>query len=89
MTSSIRIAQVFPDLVGKKTCALWKVYGGMLKYVIYYALYVAYYMHIFILMMTLISVDILVSQIILHSLTIHLNCSHMKYCKKSALLWIH
>ena len=29
------------------------------------------------------------SQIILHSLIIHLNCSHMKYCKKSALLWIH
>ena len=28
MASSIRIAQVFPDLVGKKTRALWKVYGG-------------------------------------------------------------
>ena len=39
MTSSIRIAQVFPDLVGKKTRALWKVYGGMLKYVINYAFY--------------------------------------------------
>ena len=34
VTSSIRIAQVFPDLVGKKTRALWKVYRGMLKYVI-------------------------------------------------------
>ena len=27
VTSSIWIAQVFPDLVGKKTRALWKVYG--------------------------------------------------------------
>ena len=48
MTSSIRIAQVFPDLVGKKTRALWKVYRGMLQYVINYALYLAHYMHIFI-----------------------------------------
>ena len=48
VTSSIRTAQVFPDLVGKKTRALWKVYGGMLKYVINYALYLALYMHIFI-----------------------------------------
>ena len=47
MTSSIRIAQVFPGLVGKKTRALWKVYGGMLKYVINYALYLVHYMHIF------------------------------------------
>ena len=39
VTSSMRIAQVFPDLVGKKARALWKVYGGMLKYVINYALY--------------------------------------------------
>ena len=28
MTSSIRIAQIFPELVGKKTRALWKVKGG-------------------------------------------------------------
>ena len=48
VTSSIRIAQVFPDLVGKKTRALWKVYWGMLKYIINYALYLAHYMHIFI-----------------------------------------
>ena len=34
VTSSIRIAQVFPELVGKKTRAIWKVYGGMLKYII-------------------------------------------------------
>ena len=27
VTSSIRIAQVFPELVGKKTRALWKVKG--------------------------------------------------------------
>ena len=33
VTSSIRIAQVFPELVGKKTRAIWKVYRGMLKYI--------------------------------------------------------
>ena len=43
MTSSIRIAQVFPELVGKKTHALWNVYGGMLKYIINYAFYLARY----------------------------------------------
>ena len=48
MTSSIRIAQVFSDLVGNKTRALWKVYGEMLKYIINYALYLAHYRHIFI-----------------------------------------
>ena len=48
MTSSIRNAQVFPGLVGKKTRALWEVYGGMLKYVINYALNLVHYMHIFI-----------------------------------------
>ena len=31
VTSSIRIAQVFPDLVSKKTRALWKVYGANVK----------------------------------------------------------
>ena len=34
MTSSIRIAQVFPEFVGKNTHAIWKVYGGMLNYII-------------------------------------------------------
>ena len=48
MTSSIRIAQVFSDLVGKKTRALWKSYGEMLKYIINYALYLAHYRYIFI-----------------------------------------
>ena len=43
MTSSIRIAQVFSELVGKKTPALSKVHGGMLKYIINYALYLAHY----------------------------------------------
>ena len=44
VTSSIRIAQVFSELVGKKkTRAIWKVYGGMLKYIINYALYLAHY----------------------------------------------
>ena len=32
VTSSIRIAQVFPDLVGKKTRAIWKVKGGVKIY---------------------------------------------------------
>ena len=36
MTSSIRIAQVFSDLVGKKTRALW-------NYIINYALHLAHY----------------------------------------------
>ena len=89
VTSSIKIAQVFSDLVGKKTRALWKIYREMIKYIINYALYLARYRHIFIQMMTLRSVDMLVSQIILYSLIIHLNDSHMKYCKKSALPWIH
>ena len=43
MTSSIRIAQVFSEMVGKKTCAIWKVYGGMLKYIINYVLCLAHY----------------------------------------------
>ena len=43
MTSSIRISQVFPELVGKKTRAVWTVYGGMLKYKINYALKLAHY----------------------------------------------
>ena len=48
VTSSIRIAQVFSDLVGKKTRALWEVYGEKSKYMINYALYLAHYRHIFI-----------------------------------------
>ena len=43
MTSSVRIAQVFPKLVGRKTRALWKVYGGMLNYIINYVFYLAHY----------------------------------------------
>ena len=43
--SSIRIAQVFPELVGKKTRAIWTVYGGMWKYMIKYAFYLARYMY--------------------------------------------
>ena len=43
MTSSIRLAHVFSELVGKKTRAVWKVYGGMLKYIINYALCLAHY----------------------------------------------
>ena len=43
MTSSIRIAQVFPELVGKKTRAIWKVYEGMLKHILNKGLYLAHY----------------------------------------------
>ena len=43
VTSSIRIAQVFPELVGKKTRAIWKVFGGVLKYIFNYALSLAHY----------------------------------------------
>ena len=43
MTSSMRIAQVFPKSVGKKTHASLKFYRGMLKYLINYALYFAHY----------------------------------------------
>ena len=43
VTSLIRIAQVFSKLVGKKTRAIWKVYGGMLKYIINCALYLPHY----------------------------------------------
>ena len=39
MTSSIRSAQIFPKLVGQKTRATLNVYGGILKYIINYALY--------------------------------------------------
>ena len=47
VTSLIRIAQVFSDLVGKKTRALWKVYGEMLKYIINYALHLTHSMAYF------------------------------------------
>ena len=43
MTSSIRIAQVFPKLAGKKTPGALKFYREMLKYMINYVLYLAHY----------------------------------------------
>ena len=43
MTSSIRIAQAFSDLVSKETRALLKAYGEMLKCIINYALHLAHY----------------------------------------------
>ena len=43
MTSSIRIALVFPELVGKKTHATLKVYVEMIKYIVNSALYLAHY----------------------------------------------
>ena len=36
LTSSIRIAYVFPELTGKKTYATSKVYVEMIKYIINY-----------------------------------------------------
>ena len=43
MMASMRIAQVFPKLIGKKTHATLKVYGRMIKYIINHALYLALY----------------------------------------------
>ena len=43
VTSSIRTAQVFPKLVGKRTHAALKVCRGMLKYMINYVLHLAQY----------------------------------------------
>ena len=43
MTSSIRIAWLFPELVGTKADAICKVYGGLLKFIINYAFYLAHY----------------------------------------------
>ena len=48
VTSSIRIALVFPDLVGEKDSRFMEGLRGMLKYIINYALYLVHYMHIFI-----------------------------------------
>ena len=48
VTSSIRIAQVFPDLVGQKFLRFMQGLRGMLKYIINYALDLVHYMHIFI-----------------------------------------
>ena len=45
-------------------------------------------MHIFIKMMTIRSVAVLISQIIVYSLSIHLNCFHVKYYKMYALTWM-
>ena len=48
LTSSIRIAQVFPELVGKKTRAKWKVKGGLLKIYLIKACILRIMMNIFI-----------------------------------------
>ena len=58
MTSSIKIIQVFPKLVGKKTRGTLNVYRGMLKHMINYALYLSHYDAYFIKMMTHRSVGI-------------------------------
>ena len=85
MTSSIRIAQGFPKLVGKTTRATLKVYRGMLKYMITYALYLAHYDAYF-----HINDDAKTCHKSFYILLlIHFNCSHIKYCKKYVLQWIH
>ena len=79
VTSSIRLAQAFSELVGKKTHAIWKVYGGMFKYLINYAFCLARYdaySHI--------NDDakkcryLSVTNNFIYSLIIYLNCFHMK-----------
>ena len=85
MTSSIRIAQVFPKLVGKKTHLTLKFYMGMLQYMINFALYLAHYDAYFHINDDARKRRYLVSQILLYSFTIYLSCSHIKYIKKYAL----
>ena len=80
MTSSIRIAQVFSELVGKKTSAIWKVYGRMLKYIINYALYLADYDAYFQINDDAKKCRYLNVTNNFIFLIFHLNCSHMKYC---------
>ena len=80
MTSSIRIAQVFSELVGKKTRAIWKVYGGMLKYIINYTLYLAHYDAYFQINGDAKKCRYLSVTNDLNFLIFHLNCSRVKYC---------
>ena len=61
----------------------------MLKYMIGYSLYLAYYDAYFHINDDVKNCRYLVSQTILYSFIIHLNCSHIKYSKKYALPWIH
>ena len=80
VTSSIRIAQVFSELVGKKTRAIWKIYGGMLKYIFNYALYLAHYDPYFQINDDAKKCRYLSMTNNLNFLIFHLFCSHMKYC---------
>ena len=89
VTSSIRFAKVFHKLVGKKTPASSKIYRGMLQYMTDYALYLALYDAYFHINDNAKKCRYFVSQIVLYSFILHLNCSHIKYCKKYSLPWIH
>ena len=84
VTSSIRIAQVFPELVGKRTHAIWKVYGGMLKYklCLLFSAYDAYF-HINDDAKKCRFLSVTNNFIFSHDL---INCFHMKYYKKYVLL---
>ena len=88
MTSSIRIGQVFPELVGKKTHIIWKVYGEMLKCIINNALDLAHYGACFHINDDVKKCRHLSVKIIVYSFITHSNCFHMKYYKKYALPWI-
>ena len=85
MASSIRTAHVFPKLVGKKTHATLKIYRGMLKYMINYALYLAHYDAYFHTYDDATQFRYIVSQVVLYSFIIHLNSPHIKCCKKYTL----
>ena len=61
----------------------------MLKYMIYFALYLAHHDAYYHINDDAKTFRYLVSQIILYSFIVHLNCSDIKYCKKYALPWIH
>ena len=62
---------------------------GMLKYIMNYGLYLAHYDAYFHINDDAKWCRYLIVTNIFYSLIIHLNCSHIKYCKKSALPLIH
>ena len=87
MASSIRIAWVFPELAG----AIWKFYGGMLKYIINLGLYLAHYNEYFHINDNAKKCKYLVSQIVINIYFFHYSfklLSH-EYYKKNALPWLY
>ena len=84
MTSSIRIARYFPSWLAK-TCAIWEVYGGILKYIINYLAHYHACLHKHDDAKKCRYLSVTNSVIFSYNL---LNCFHMKYYKKNALPWI-